>query len=118
MALPGRVLVVEDEAFVSMLIEDLLEEFGISVVGPASDLKAATDLARSAQADFALLDVNLGGADSFPAAEVLRERGMPFAFLTGYGSAGVRSDFEGYPVLSKPIDPAKLERVLLGLDPG
>ena len=66
--------------------------------------------------DFALLDVNLDGDTSFGAAEVLRARGVPFAFVTGYGEQGVRSDLRDAPILSKPIDPRHLARIIGDVD--
>jgi CheY-like chemotaxis protein len=118
MTLPRRVLVVEDEPIITMLIEDMLADLGVEMVGPAADVPTAVQFAREGEFEFALLDVNLGGEISFPAAEVLLERGIGFAFLTGYGSSGVRSDLRRHPVLSKPIDPNELELVLHGQSPG
>jgi CheY-like chemotaxis protein len=108
-----RVLVVEDEALVAMLIQDLLADLDCEVAALASTAAEAVDLARSCDADFALLDVNLGGGStSFAAAEVLLGRGLPFAFVTGYGAEGVRADLRHLPVIAKPIGPAQLARVL------
>lgn len=107
-----RVLVVEDEMMVSMLIEDMLADLGCTVVGPASRLEEAMDLAGSAELDCAVLDVNLGGQPIFPLADQLRERGAPFAFATGYGDAGLREVDRGTPVLQKPFREGDLARVL------
>ena len=107
-----RVLVVEDEMMVSMLIEDMLAELGCQVVGPASRLDEALELARDAELDCAVLDVNLGGQPIFPLADVLRQRGLPFAFATGYGDAGLREVDRGSPVLQKPFREGDLARVL------
>jgi CheY-like chemotaxis protein len=107
-----RVLVVEDEMMVSMLIEDMLGELGCEVVGPASRLDEAMALAREAEVDCAVLDVNLGGQPIFPVADLLRERGRPFAFATGYGDAGLRDADKGSPVLQKPFREGDLARVL------
>jgi CheY-like chemotaxis protein len=107
-----RVLVVEDEMMVSMLIEDMLGELGCLVVGPASRLDEAMQLARDADLDCAVLDVNLGGQPIFPLADLLRERGRPFAFATGYGDAGLRDVDKGSPVLQKPFREGDLARVL------
>ena len=107
-----RVLVVEDEMMVSMLIEDMLADMGCKVVGPASRLEEALDLAKIADIDCAVLDVNLGGQPIFPVADVLRERGAPFAFATGYGDAGLRDVDKGTPVLQKPFRESDLARVL------
>jgi CheY-like chemotaxis protein len=110
-----RVLVVEDEMMVSMLIEDMLTDLGCAVVGPASRLDEAAELVRTRELDCAVLDVNLGGQPIFPLADLLRERGKPFAFATGYGDAGVRDVDKGTPVLQKPFREGDLARVLAEL---
>jgi CheY-like chemotaxis protein len=110
-----RVLVVEDEMMVSMLIEDMLTDLGCTIVGPASRLEEAMQLAREAELDCAVLDVNLGGQPIFPVADLLREKGAPFAFATGYGDAGLRDVDRGSPVLQKPFREADLARVLAEL---
>jgi len=112
-ALAGlRVLVVEDEMMVSMLIEDMLADMGCHVVGPASRLDEAIELSKVSQIDCAVLDVNLGGQPIFPLADILREKGCPFAFATGYGDAGLREADRGAPVLQKPFREGDLARVL------
>lgn len=107
-----RVLVVEDEMMVSMLIEDMLTDLGCSVVGPAARLDEAIELAKASEIDCAVLDVNLGGQPIFPLADILRELGCPFAFATGYGDAGLREADRGTPVLQKPFREGDLARVL------
>ena len=107
-----KVLVVEDEMMVSMLIEDMLSDLGCEVVGPASRLDEAMGLAESAAIDCAVLDVNLGGQPIFPVADLLRAKGAPFAFATGYGDAGLRDVDRGTPVLQKPFREGDLARVL------
>ncbi|WP_372784080.1 response regulator [Phenylobacterium sp.] len=112
-ALKGlRVLVVEDEMMVSMLIEDMLSDMGCVVMGPASRLDEAIELTKASEIDCAVLDVNLGGQPIFPLADLLRERGCPFAFATGYGDAGLRDVDRGTPVLQKPFREGDLARVL------
>ncbi|WP_340644275.1 response regulator [Phenylobacterium sp.] len=107
-----RVLVVEDEMMVSMLIEDMLTDLGCIVVGPAARLDEAMALTESEEIDCAVLDVNLGGQPIFPLADVLRSKGAPFAFATGYGDAGLRDVDKGSPVLQKPFREADLARIL------
>ncbi len=108
-----RVLLVEDESLVALLLTDLLADLECEVVGLASNAAQALALARSSDIDFALLDVNLGSqSTSFAAAEALRARGVPFAFVTGYGAQGVREDLRDAPVVSKPVDFAELRKVL------
>ncbi len=113
-----RVLVVEDEMMVSMLIEDMLADLGCTIVGPASRLDEAMRLATEAELDCAVLDVNIGGQPIFPLADVLREKGAPFAFATGYGDAGLRDIDKGSPVLQKPFREGDLARVLSELKAG
>lgn len=98
-----RVLIVEDEMLVAMNIEDMLLDLGHEVAGIASRLEPALSLAAEADFDFALLDVNLAGFPSFPVAAVLRDRGLPFLFATGYGIKGIIEEFRSYPVLQKPF---------------
>ncbi len=107
-----RVLVVEDEMMVSMLIEDMLSDLGCVVVGPAARLDEAIELVGQGGIDCAVLDVNLGGQPIFPLADLLRETGRPFAFATGYGDAGLREVDRGSPVLQKPFREGDLARVL------
>ena len=107
-----RVLVIEDEIMIAMMIQDMLDDLGMEVVGPAFDAPTAFRLASADDLDFALLDVNLAGETSFSAADVLQRRAIPFAFLTGYGPAGVRADLRSHPILGKPLDPDALKRVL------
>ncbi len=107
-----RVLIVEDEMMVSMLIEDMLSDLGCIVVGPAARLDEAIELVNAGGIDCAVLDVNLGGQPIFPLADLLREKGRPFAFATGYGDAGLRDVDRGSPVLQKPFREGDLARVL------
>ena len=113
-ALVGRrILVVEDEMMIAMLVEDMLAELGCSVVGPAHALEAALNLARTEQGiDAALLDVNLGGQPVFAVADALREKGVPAIFSTGYGDAGLRDVDRGSPVLQKPFRAHDLAKAL------
>lgn len=98
-----RVLVVEDEAMVSMLVEEFLEELGCEVTGIASRLDEALEKAGSLTLDLALLDVNLAGRLSYPVADLLLARGIPVVFVTGYGAAALPEALHGVPVLSKPF---------------
>jgi CheY-like chemotaxis protein len=103
-ALQGvRVLVVEDEALVAMLLEDMLGDLGCTVAGVASTVDEAVGLAREQAIDVAVLDVNLGAQSSAPVAEALEARGLPFVFATGYGESGVPEGFRGRPTLQKPF---------------
>ncbi|HEY1425216.1 MAG TPA: response regulator [Caulobacteraceae bacterium] len=108
-----RVLVVEDEMMIAMLVEDMLCELGCAVVGPVHALEAALDLARSDDGlDAALLDVNLAGQPVFAVADALRAKGVPAIFSTGYGDAGLRDVDRGAQVLQKPFRAGDLARAL------
>jgi CheY-like chemotaxis protein len=109
------VLLVEDDAFVSMLAEDVLREAGGKVL-LAMRLEQALDLAASTPIDFAVLDVNLGGGkNSYPVADLLRQRGIPFIFLTGYDGHGFEESYSEYSKLQKPYTPEQLLRATASL---
>ncbi|MDR9812137.1 response regulator [Rhizobium hidalgonense] len=107
-----RILVVEDEILVAMMLEDLLIEMGHEVVGPAFRIHDALEFARQADLHFAILDVNLAGSQSFPVADILRERHIPFVFATGYGAEGFRDGYRDDVTLHKPYDFGDLERAI------
>ena len=108
-----RILVVEDEMIVAMLIEDILTDAGATVLGPAARVARALDLLGEVDGvDAALLDVNLAGEMTTPVAEELRRRGIPFAFATGYGAAGLPEGFAGQPLLQKPFQERDLQEVM------
>jgi CheY-like chemotaxis protein len=108
-----RVLVVEDEAAIAMLLEDMLLDFGCEIVGPAARLATALDLAQRESFDLAILDVNVAGEPIYPVAEALAERGVPLVFSTGYGGAGIKEPFRDRPVVQKPFSQADLKRTLI-----
>ena len=108
-----RVLVVEDEAAISLLLEDMLLDFGCQVIGPAARLSAALDMIESEVPDLAILDVNVAGEPIYPVAEALHRHGVPFVFSTGYGSAGIKDAFRERPVLQKPFAQHDLRQKLL-----
>jgi len=107
-----RLLIVEDEAMVAMLIEDALLELGCEVVGPAGSVRAALRLAEATDGalDGALLDINLGGEKVYPVAAALARRGVPFVFVSGYGAAGLDEPYAGTPVVRKPFRTEELAR--------
>ncbi len=112
-SLQGRkVLIVEDEPLVAVLLEEILEEFGCSVVGPAAQLDQALELAGSADVDLAVLDVNLGGQPVFPVARVLSDRGVRFVFATGYGAGGLPPEWSHVPALQKPYTLDQVQQAL------
>jgi CheY-like chemotaxis protein len=101
--LKRSILVVEDEAMVSMLLEDMVLDCGGRIVGPVATFDQALAIARDAEFDVAILDLNLNGTLSYPIAEVIRGRGIPVIFATGYGSDGLRDSFRECPTLQKPF---------------
>jgi len=107
-----KVLIVEDESIVAMMIEDLIVDLGHEVVGTAGRLEQALSLAQEAQIDFAIVDVNLNGQYTYPVAETLKARGVPFVFATGYGSGGLKEEWKKSPVLQKPFQPEDLARAI------
>lgn len=104
-----KTLLVEDEAAIALLLEDMLVELGCQIVASAATLSAACRIAERAAVEFALLDVNLAGGRVFPAAEILERRQIPFVFSTGYGVAGLPDRFRTRPVLAKPFTLEELD---------
>lgn len=108
MELHGRtILVVEDEAMVAMMIADILQDFGATVVGPVGSVGQALAMANDSRVEAAILDVNLRGEHVTPIAARLFERGIPFAFATGYGLSPAGPWVDSL-VLSKPFSEAML----------
>jgi len=108
-----RVLIVEDEMLVAMNIEDMLADIGCEVAGLACRLDTGLALARDGAFDIAMLDVNLAGDLSFPIADILEERGIPYLFASGYGRKGVRDEYGTAPVLQKPFRARDLEQAIM-----
>jgi CheY-like chemotaxis protein len=111
-----RVLVVEDEVLIAMYLEDILLELGCEVIGPASTVSEALDLAARSKLDAATLDVNLGKETVYPVAEALEQARIPFVFVTGYGAAGLSETYARYPAIKKPVDMGSFgDQLLAGL---
>jgi CheY-like chemotaxis protein len=109
----ARVLVVEDESLVAMMLADMLEEIGCTVVGPVASGAGALRLLEGGEAlDLALLDVNLGGETAYGVADALSRRDVPFIFVSGYGASGLDQGYAAAPVLAKPFQPATLARTI------
>ena len=110
-----RVLVVEDEITVALLIEDMVNELAYEVAGIAARLDDAMRLLDSESFDLAMLDVHLNGKTVFPFAEELDKRGVPYLFATAYGGRGIPEKFQNHLVLEKPFGPLELGRALMSL---
>lgn len=108
----SRAFIVEDEALVAMMLEDMLEALGHDVAASIGQFDRALQAAGNDPFDFAVLDINLDGKSSLPIADALQERGIPFIFTTGYGSHGLEGRFPGVPVLTKPYIQAELEQAI------
>ena len=108
-----RVLVVEDESLVAMLLETILEDMGCETVGPVSNVADAVSLVEGGELlHGALLDVNVAGVEVFPVAASLEARGLPFVFSTGYGEGGLPDEWKGRITLQKPFTEAAVEDAL------
>lgn len=108
-----RVLLVEDEALVAMMIQETLDEFGFQVIGPISTASEALVAVRGSHFDAAVLDINLGDGLVYTVAEILGHRGVPCVFVTGYDADSVDSRFSSIPVLQKPIEREMLHKIFV-----
>lgn len=109
---PCKVLLVEDEPLVALMISDLAGELGYEIVGPFASLPEALQAAESHDFAGAILDVNLAGELVYPLAAMLQERSIPFMFVTGYGPERIDARYSGIPVLQKPVDATALRTAL------
>jgi CheY-like chemotaxis protein len=108
-ALAGlRVLVVEDEMLVSLLIEEMLVDHACAIVGPFATVPDAAEAATTAAIDVGILDVNVGGSKVYPVAHALAARRIPFLFLSGYGESAIPHDRPGWRLCRKPFREAAL----------
>ena len=110
------ILVAEDEMMLAMMLEDRLDASGYRVI-KAARLNRCLELAESASIDLAILDINLAGEESFPVAEVLRRRGIPFLFSSGYGDQDLPVAWRNERILQKPYDSRQLTEALTALRP-
>ncbi len=108
-----RVLVVEDEMLIGMLLEDMLVDLGHSVVAVVPRVNEALTAVQRDDFDLAILDVHLNGQAVFPVAEALITRGIPFVFATGYGERGLPDNYRNRPILQKPFAKDDLEKMLV-----
>src|SRR6267142_29376 len=107
-----RILVVEDELMIRMLLEDMLGELGYTVAAEAGRIEEALQAAKTADFDLAILDVNLDGEPVLPVADALVARGTPFVFATGYGERGLPEAYRDRPTLKKPFQMEGLRQML------
>ena len=110
-----RILVVEDEALVAMLLEDALMDAGCTILGPGSSVEQSLSILQHNRPDAAVIDLNLAGESSGPVADALAAMGVPFLVATGYGAEGLPKGHENVPVLTKPYDPGELIEMLAQL---
>ncbi len=110
-----RVLVVEDEYLIRMLLEDMLADLGYGVAQAVGTIGEAREHAARADFDVAILDVNLDGDEVFPVADILAKRGLPFVFVTGYGEGSLPDSYRGRPALQKPFQAEQLKATLAEL---
>ena len=110
-----RILVVDDEPLIAMMLADWVLELGHELVGPAGSEAIARQLLETGSPDAAILDVSLSGGNSFALARTCRERGLPFAFATGHGKGDLPADFAGAEVLAKPFRFDNIKQLLAKL---
>jgi PAS domain S-box-containing protein len=106
-----RVLVVEDEALVGIMIQECLTELGFQIIGPVCTASDALQAAKDGDFDAAILDINLGDGMVYQVAEILAWRHVPFVFVTGYDAGSVDSRFREIPVLQKPVERELLQKL-------
>jgi two-component sensor histidine kinase len=108
----ARLLLVEDEELVGMMLRDMLIGLGYSVIGPYTRIAEAMQAVSGESFHAAILDINVNGELVYDLADAIAARDIPFLFVTGYGAEAVVERFRHMPVLQKPIDRASLQRVL------
>jgi two-component sensor histidine kinase/DNA-binding response OmpR family regulator len=112
-AVGNRLLLVEDEALVGIMMSEMLTELGFHVIGPICNLADAVAAVAKEPFHTAVLDVNLHGEMVYPVADMLTARGVPFVFVTGYGAEGIDARFANVPVLQKPIEKHTINSLLI-----
>lgn len=110
-----RVLVVEDEYLIRMLLEDMLDELGYDLAAAVGTIAEAREHASKGDFNAAVLDVNLDGQEIYPVADIIAQRGLPFVFVTGYGQGSLAEPYRGRPSLQKPFQAEQLKSALSGL---
>jgi CheY-like chemotaxis protein len=107
-----RLLVVEDEYLIRMLLEDMLADLGYDVAAAVGTIAEASEFAAHGDFSAAILDVNLDGEEVYPVAEILAKRGLPFVFVTGYGERSLSEPYRDRPALQKPFQAEQLKAML------
>ena len=110
-----RLLVVEDEYLIRMLLEDMLDDLGYGIAAAVGTLSEARQIAADGDFSAAILDVNLDGQEIYPVADILAKRGLPFVFVTGYCERSLPEPYRGRPALQKPFQAEQLKTTLAGL---
>ncbi|MBI6764957.1 response regulator [Pseudomonas syringae pv. syringae] len=107
-----KVLLVEDETMLAMLMEMLLEDLGFATAYHASTLNEGIEYARNGEYDLAILDINIIGGNSFPIAAAIADRGIPFMFCSGYGRLGIPDAWLNRRCVAKPFSAEQLSEAL------
>jgi CheY-like chemotaxis protein len=107
-----RVLIIEDETLIALLLEDMLTDLGCTILGSASSVDAAIEILDRTPPGVAVLDINLGGEKSYAVAEALAKRGVPFIFSTGYADGRLDAPWQDRPMLQKPFGQEQLAKAL------
>ena len=110
-----RVLLVEDEYLIRMLLEDMLADLGYAIAEAVGTIAEASRIAAAGAFDVAILDVNVDGEEVYPVADILAQRGLPFVFVTGYGEGILPAKYRSRPALQKPFQSEQLRSTLAGL---
>jgi len=110
-----RILVVDDEPLISMLLAGWLEELGYQILGPSGNVKSALALIEASPPDAAIIDVSLGAESGYPIADRLAKSNIPFVFATGRAEGSLDPAFKGARVLVKPFDFAAVREILAGI---
>ncbi len=110
-----KVLVVEDEYLIRMLLEDMLGDLGYELAAGVGTIAEASEVATSGDFNVAILDVNLDGEEIYPVADILAGRGLPFVFVTGYGECSLPAPHRDRPALQKPFQAEQLKTALADL---
>ena len=111
-----RVLIVEDEMLIALMLQDMMAEAGLTVAAIANTLQAGVELAGREDVQLAILDINLNGKEAYPIAEILRTRRIPFIFSTGYAGVNVRPEYRAVPRLVKPYQQEMLMAAIAAAD--